>query len=92
MSDDLKFKHPFTSIVSGPTGSGKSSFCMGFLQNLYSCTEQNFDGGIIWCYSESTAVPWQQLATLSKNVFMRACPTTSTFFRANRPLSFWVIY
>jgi len=48
MYDDLKFKHPFTFIISGPTGSGKSSFCIGFLLKLKSmCTEQNFDAGII---------------------------------------------
>ena len=68
MSNDLRFKHPFTCIISGPSGSGKSSFCFWFLQNLDSlCTEQDFDGGVIWCYSERTAVPEQQLALLRKN-------------------------
>ena len=58
MSDDLKFKHPFTCIISGPSGSGKSSFCVHFLQNLAAlCTERDFNGGMIWCYSERTAVP-----------------------------------
>jgi len=53
--------------VSGPSVSGKSSFCIRFLQNLEAlCTERNFDGGIIWCYSEKTAVPHQQLAVLKK--------------------------
>jgi len=32
------------------------------------CTEQDFDGGIIWCYSERTAVPEQKLALLRKNI------------------------
>jgi len=58
MIDDLKFKHPFTCILIGPSGSGKSSFCIRFLQNLDAlCTERDFDGGVIWCYSEKTAVP-----------------------------------
>jgi len=58
MSDDLKFKHPFTCILSGPSGSGKSSFCIRFLQNLDAlCTERDSDGGVMWCYSEKTAVP-----------------------------------
>ena len=26
MSTDVRFKHPFTCIVAGPTGSGKSTF------------------------------------------------------------------
>jgi len=39
------------------------------LQNLDSlCTEQDFDGGVIWCYSERTAVPEQQLALLRNNI------------------------
>jgi len=32
------------------------------------CTERNFDGGIIWCYSEKTALPQQQLAVLKKKI------------------------
>ena len=68
-SDDLKFKHPFSYIVSGPSGSGKSSFCIRFLQNIDAlCTERNFDGGVIWCYSEKTAVPNQQLVVLKKKI------------------------
>jgi hypothetical protein len=39
------------------------------MQNLASlCTEQTFVGGIIWCYSEKTTVPSQQLAVLSKRI------------------------
>jgi len=57
-SDDLKLKDPFTCILSGPSSSGKSSFCIRFLQNLDAlCTERDVDGGVIWCYSEKTAVP-----------------------------------
>jgi len=58
MSDCLNCKHSFTCIISGPSGCGKSSFCVRFLQNLDAlCTERYFDGGVIWCYSEKTAVP-----------------------------------
>ena len=58
MCEDLRFKHPFTCIISGPSGSGKSSFCIKLLQNLESLsTETRFDGGILWWYGESNAVP-----------------------------------
>ena len=58
MRDDLKFRHPFSCIVSGPSGSGKSSFVIRFLQNLrHLCTEPSFGGGIVWCYDEKSAVP-----------------------------------
>jgi len=61
MCDDLKFRHPFSCIVSGPSGSGKSSFCICFLQNLDAlCTERKFGGGIVWCYGEKSAVPSRQ--------------------------------
>ena len=58
LCEDLGFKHPFTCIISGPSGSGKSSFSIKLLQNLGSLsTETEFDGGILWCYGESNAVP-----------------------------------
>ena len=69
MSNDLRFKHLFICIISEPISSGKSLFCLRFLQNLDSlCTEQDFVGGVIWCYIERTAVPKQQLALLRKNI------------------------
>jgi len=71
MASDIRFKYPFTCIIGGPTGSGKSTFCIRFLQNLDTlCTEPNFPGGIIWCYSERSAVP-RQLTLLRKNVQIR---------------------
>jgi ABC-type glutathione transport system ATPase component len=69
MAVDLKFKHPLTCIVRRPMGSGKSSFTLRLLQHLDSlCTERNFSGGIIWCYSEKSAVPRRQLDSLHKDV------------------------
>jgi len=69
MAADIRFKHPFTCIVSGPSGSGKSSFTLRLVQHLHSlCTEPNFSGGIIWCYSEKSAVPRETLFSLHKNV------------------------
>jgi len=58
MRDHLIFKHHFSCIISGPSASGKSSFCIKFLQHLGTlCTERHFDGGVIWCYSERNAFP-----------------------------------
>jgi len=75
MDVDLRFKDPFTSIVSGPTGSGKSSFCVKFLKNLDTqCTESEFSGGIIWCYSEKTAVHYKQLTGLKNIQFQEGLP------------------
>jgi len=35
----LPFKHPFTSIVSGPTGSGKTNFVMRLIDNVDTMIE-----------------------------------------------------
>jgi len=60
---DLRFKLTFRCLVSGPSGSGKSSICIRFLQNLNAlCTEPNFSSGIIWCYSKSSAIPYRHSA------------------------------
>ena len=65
----IRFKHHFTCIVSGPTGSGKTSLCIKLLQNLEKlCTESKFKGGIIWCYSEETAVPREKLRKLGRTI------------------------
>ena len=69
MDDDLKFKHHFTSIISGPTCSRKSSICNRLLQNLKSlCNEQYFNGNIFWCYGKRTAVPDRELSELNNTI------------------------
>jgi len=69
MAFDIRFKHPFTCIVSGPSRSGKLSFTLGLAQHLDSlCPEPNFSGGIIWCYSKKSSVPRQKLAAIHTNV------------------------
>jgi hypothetical protein len=46
MGEVIKFKHPFTSIISGPTGSGMTSFCVRCQEKLDTlCDERRFDGG-----------------------------------------------
>jgi len=62
MGDFLKFKYPFSWMLSGTSGSGKKSFCIRFLKNLKTLgTVPYFSGGVVWCYSEISAIPYQQL-------------------------------
>ena len=69
MNEHIRFKHPFTCIVAGPTGAGKTSFAIKLLLNLDSqCTESKFSRGIIWCYSEVTAVPREKLNKLGRPI------------------------
>jgi hypothetical protein len=71
-SQDLQFKQPFTCIISSLTGSGKSSLCIRLLQHLDTlCTEHNYHGDIVWCYSEKSAVPTYDLVELGKEIHYR---------------------
>ena len=69
MCVDLKFKHPFSCNVNGPSPSGKSSICIRFLQYLDAlCYEPEFDRGVICCFSERNAVTSRQLAVLKNKI------------------------
>ena len=43
--------HPFTSVISGPTGSGKSVFVRRFVHNIKH-TMTPIPDRILWCYGE----------------------------------------
>lgn len=44
---DLTWKHPFSAIVAGPSGSGKSHFVTRFINNLHEMCDTNFEN-IYW--------------------------------------------
>ncbi len=52
---DGQLHHPFTCIVAGPTGSGKSSWITKLISNAAKLVSPPIEK-IIWCYSE-----WQPL-------------------------------
>jgi hypothetical protein len=45
----LDWKHPFTAIVSGPTGCGKTQFCLKLIKNSATVISPP-PARIIWCY------------------------------------------
>ena len=45
----LIWKHPFTAVVAGPTGSGKTSFLINFVKNVRSIVSPP-PSSIVWCY------------------------------------------
>ena len=50
MSCNIKFKHPFTCIISGPSSCGKSTFIMKVLQDLTLIDPK--PENVYYCYAE----------------------------------------
>jgi hypothetical protein len=48
----LKWEHPFTALVAGPTSCGKSVFVTRFLENLNQMVDVEVEE-ILWCYGVS---------------------------------------
>lgn len=71
---DPRWKHPFTCIISGPTGCGKSYFVELFLQHLENMMTP-LPQEVVWCYSE-----WQPLYNrLPGVVFVEGLPDIETW-------------
>lgn len=79
---DLRFKHPFSALICGPSSSGKSFFVEKFLNNVELMCDTKFKE-IIWCYAV-----WQPLySRLSKkNIckFHEGLPNIDTIVPAER--------
>ena len=48
---DVRWKHPFTALVVGPTGCGKTQFVTKLIQQHDQVVDKRFDK-IVWCYGE----------------------------------------
>ena len=56
LSDHLSFKHPFTAIIAGPTGSGKTVLLRRILENSVHTVSGVENIRVLWCYGI-----WQDL-------------------------------
>lgn len=72
------FIHPFTCIVAGPTGCGKSNFVTTFIKNADKLCNVGFRK-IIWCYAEM-----QPLYNLNNVHYCHGLPDIS-LFDGNQP-------
>jgi hypothetical protein len=51
----MPWVHPFTSVISGPTGSGTSVFARRFVENMVHMMSP-IPHRILWCYGEHQAL------------------------------------
>ncbi|GFX29823.1 uncharacterized protein TNCV_4749521 [Trichonephila clavipes] len=59
--DSLKLVHPFTLILAGPSGSGKSQFVKKLIENKMI---KPFPKNIIWCYGVYQAL-YEEMPNIS---------------------------
>lgn len=80
---DVRWKHPFTSMVCGPTGCGKTVFVQKFLQYINAMTDSHF-ARILFYYSE-----WQPTYSEYPNAqsieFREGLPQSSDYSSDSRP-------
>ena len=80
---DARWKHPFTCIVAGPTGCGKSTFVTRLLRHASAMIDPPPEK-ITWCYGE-----WQEAyatTDLTHVRFEEGLPTESIFESTKRKL------
>ena len=66
---DARWKHPFTSLIAGPTGSGKTVFVNKFVSHLSDMVDP-IPEEILYCYGE-----WQSIFDTMKGVqFVEGLP------------------
>ena len=80
---DPTWKHPFTSVIAGPTGSGKTYFVERFITHIDKMMTPTPDE-IIWCYSEYQPA-YEQLSRQGV-VFVEGLPKTDEWDTNKRRL------
>jgi hypothetical protein len=74
---ELKLKHHFSCLLSGLSGSGKSSFLIRFLRKFKAfCNDHELSGGIIWCYVRVTPSSPGSWPGRNTTVFTKECQQT----------------
>lgn len=67
---DPQWKHPFSAIIAGPSGSGKSYFVINFIKNLSDICDTQFKE-IFWHYAI-----WQPKLDVGGIQFIQGLPET----------------
>ena len=63
---DNRFQHPYTAVLAGPTGSGKTQFIRNFLKNLKNLVVP-VPTMILFCYAEWQPA-YEEMKTFGLNI------------------------
>lgn len=75
--------HPSNFLISGPTGSGKTQFCIQLLENYNRLCKTKIKT-VYWCFSETNAKP--VIKTTTPIVFLKGLPTNDIILnKKNEP-------
>ena len=86
MEERFRFEHPFTSMIAGMTGSGKTAWVRSLLQQA-SETIYPSPEGIVWCYSQWQPAYTQMLVAMPHIEFVKGIPTAleqDSYFDVNK--------
>ena len=82
----FRFEHPFTSMIAGMTGSGKTAWVRSLLQQasetIYPPPER-----IVWCYSQWQPAYTEMLVAMRHIEFVKGIPTAleqDSYFDVNK--------
>ena len=82
----FRFEHPFTSMIAGMTGSGKTASVRSLLQKasetIYPPSER-----IVWCYSQWQPAYTEMLVAMPHMEFVKGIPTAleqDSYFDVNK--------
>ena len=82
----FRFEHPFTSMIAGMTGSGKTAWVRSLLQQS-SETIYPPPKTIVWCYSQWQPAYTQMLVAMPNIEFVKGIPTAleqDSYFNVNK--------
>ena len=82
----FQFEHPFTCMVAGMTGSGKTVWVQSLLTQAYRMINLPPEK-IVWCYSQWQPVYMEMLVTIPNIEFVKGIPTAleqDAYFSVNK--------
>ena len=82
----FQFEHPFTCIVAGMTGSGKTVWVQSLLTQAYRMINLPPEK-IVWCHSQWQSAHMEMLVTIPNIEFVKGIPTAleqDAYFNVNK--------